>query len=367
MKKIKILQVAYGFEGGIGRLLVDYCSRLKQDFEFEFLISYYDHGYFESILRSEGFIIHHTQLGMPKEQKEQLLENIFSKNQYDIVHLHGLCDYVLLRIAKKHGVRIRIVHSHNALDTLSDKTKPYRMVRGLYNKFRNKLLITDKWACGSLAAYSMWGKGAIESNDVYIMKNAIDVSLFAYSEEKRKSIRQILNIENKFVVGNVGRLTEQKNHRFLLNVFAELKKIKDNAILLIIGEGELQSELERIAIKLNIQDSVIFMGNRSDVSELLNVMDVFVLPSIFEGLPVVMIEAQANGLKCIISDTVTKECSFFEENVYLSLSDNYKSWAKQLAIPKDMNRSLGVKVIKNNGFEINSAAKELCEYYESLV
>lgn len=363
---IKILQVAYGFEGGIGRLLVDYSKRLKDKIEVEFLITHYENGIFEKCLIDMGFKVYRIYKELPLKEKEKVITKILNDNNYDVIHIHGSCDYQLLKCAKKKGIKVRIVHSHNSIER-NKKNFVYELSRKVYREIKNNMLITEFWACGKDAAISSWGLQKYEQGKVHIMKNAINIEEFKFSKEKRDKIRKELDLEDKFIVGNVGRLTTQKNHEFLINVFNSVKEIRDDALLLIIGSGDLESQLKMQVKKLGLQEKVRFLGARNDVSEILNAMDVFVLTSIYEGLPVVMIEAQANGLNCIVSDCITKECNIMKGNKYLSLEDNYFEWAEYICNARNYNRLDSIELISKAGYDVNEESKKLVKYYESLV
>lgn len=197
-----------------------------------------------------------------------------------------------------------------------------------------------------------------------ILHNAIDVSLYAYSSEKAIAIRKKLNVERNLVVGHVGRFSAPKNHTFLLDIFSECVKIVPNAKLLLVGDGEERTRIQEKTKSLRLEDKVIFTGVRSDVSDLLQAMDVFVFPSLYEGVPVTMIEAQASGLPCVISDVVPKDCVITSGLVTsMKLSDMPCDWAKCIVAQLHTKRENHLQEVRAAGYDIVTAAKELENFY----
>ena len=215
---------------------------------------------------------------------------------------------------------------------------------------RNKIMClglndvaTDLFACSKAAGEFYYGKEAVDSGKVKIIPNAINLEKYKFNEATRNKVRKELNIEDKFVIGHIGRMAPQKNQKFLLKIFSEVKKEKNNAILLMIGDGLLKSEIQKEINKLNIKDSVLLLGVRDDIPQLLMAMDVFVLPSLFEGLGIVAVEAQAVGLKCILSNRVPREvdCGNCE---FIGLEESVDIWNK--FVTKDS--AYKVKIYKNS-------------------
>lgn len=366
---MKILQIAIGFEGGIGKLLVDYCTRMNDCIEFEFLVGIYENGRYENELKKCGFTIHHILVGASKEEKEIVLNNILKNDHFDAVHIHGVCDYIFLKCAKRNKVKTRIVHSHNASVETRHKNPLYKICRNIYRGFNNWLYVTDKWACGIEAGKALWGEAAVKSNRVFIMPNAVQTENYAFDESIRRAVRSKLEIDqDAIVVGSVGRLTYQKNQSFMIGVLSEIKKTSDKVYLVMIGDGEQEEELKHKAIECGVDKNIKWLGNRNDVPQLLNAMDVFILTSHFEGLPVVMIEAQANGLPYVVSDVVTKECDFLNSNEYLSLTSSFREWAdavlKAAAAGRDQNAE---SILIEHGYELKAAVEILKNKYKEVI
>jgi len=287
-----------------------------------------------------------------------------NRNKYIALQIHEvyLCA-ILAPIAKRNGIKHVIAHSHNTM--FSDKIKS--SIRNRILCLPLKRIVDIYFACSIAAGEFLYGKKAIESGKVHVINNAIDCNKYKYNHGIRDRIRSELNLTDQFVVGHVGRFNEQKNHIYLLDVFAEIKKTKNKSKLLLIGTGPLKELISDKVIALGLSEDVIFLGQRNNVNEILQAMDVFVMPSLFEGLPVVGIEAQATGLLCYMSDEITKEVSI--SNVYfMSLSDSPDKWAN--AIIKrfiDFHRKDCSKDIKNYGFDIKIEAKKTESFYLSLI
>jgi glycosyltransferase involved in cell wall biosynthesis len=199
-----------------------------------------------------------------------------------------------------------------------------------------------------------------------VIHNAIDLSKFAFNYMIRNYIRAQLAIENKFVIGHVGRYCYIKNQIFLLEVFAILNKRKKNAKLILIGKGEDEEMLRKKAVELDCAEDVLFLIDRPDVNELYQAMDVFVMPSLFEGLPVVSVEAQANGLPCILSDRISKEVCITDAVTLLSLEDSKEHWAKVIEMVPKVRINNNVEQLRNAGYDVKDEAKKLTTWYQEI-
>lgn len=284
------------------------------------------------------------------------------KEEYNIVHIHSGSTFALMyisKIAKTSGVKNVIVHSHCG----GFKNLKYRIVKLISIPYLLKYP-TNYYACSKLAAEWKFPKSIIKNNKYKILKNAIDTEKLFYSEEIRNKVRKELNIENKFVVGHIGRFSIQKNHSFIIDVFNEILKKNENSVLLLIGTGTLQEEIKEKVKNLKIEDKVMFLDLRDDINELLNSMDVFLLPSFFEGLPVVGIEAQATGLPVYTSDRVTKELPLEDLVKYYPLELSPEKWAENILDDyKNKIRKNTKDEIVKNGYDVKIAAKVMQDYY----
>lgn len=253
------------------------------------------------------------------------LKQIFKENKYKIVHSHiNALSVFPLYAAKCAGVPVRIAHSHS---TSNKKEWKKTLMKNMLRPF-SKVFATDYMCCSELAGRWLFGNKTYDEGKVYLLNNAIDVEKFAYNEDVRKAKRKELEIaDDTFVIGHIGRFVAQKNHTFLIDIFNEVHKEKENSILLLVGQGPLENEIKEKVNRLGLSDSVKFLGQRDDVSELYQAFDVFLLPSLYEGLPVVGVEAQAAGLLCVLSSDMTKETKILESLEFLPLKQSVRDWA----------------------------------------
>lgn len=293
--------------------------------------------------------------------KEEI-KNFLKDKQYKIVHIHSGSTYSLMiaaKIARTIGIENVIVHSHCG----GFKNLKYKIIKKISKYFFLKYP-THYFACSKLAAEWKFPKKVIKENKYIILNNAIDTNKIYYSEEIRKIKREELNIKENFVVGHIGRFSVQKNHNFLIDIFYEIQKQKPNAILLLIGVGELQADIRKKVKDMRLDNKVIFLNIRRDISELLNAMDVFVLPSFFEGLPVVGVEAQATGLQVFTTTGVTRELPLKNISYYYSLDMSAGKWANSILQEfKNYERDNTTKLIKESGYDVVEAAERMQELY----
>ena len=267
---------------------------------------------------------------MPKYQKLpqylKSLEDLFRKNQYRIVHSNvNTLSVFPLYAAKKAGVPVRISHSHSTSNAREWKRN---IIKNILRPF-SKRYATDYFACSELAGRYLFGNKTFDQGKVKIIHNAIDLDKFKFDPEARKKLRKELDIDEKtIVIGHVGRFVKQKNHDFLIDVFNEYHAKTPDSKLLLIGTGPLEEKIKAKVKKLNLENSVLFLGQRNDTNKLYSVMDVFCLPSLYEGLPVVGVEAQAAGLLCIVSNKVSKETKVTENFIFLPL--DIKKFTKKM-------------------------------------
>ncbi|MDD3392076.1 MAG: glycosyltransferase family 1 protein [Bacilli bacterium] len=296
-------------------------------------------------------------------QKE--LYKIFKLNNYKIVHSHiNTLSVFPLRIAKKAGIPVRIAHSHS---TTNKKEKKKHLLKQLLKPF-SKVYATHFFACSELAGRWLFGDKTFDEGKVYILNNAIDVEKFAYNEKLRIKKRKELGIsDDTLVIGHVGRFVEQKNHRFLIDIFDEIHKEKKDSLLLLVGQGPLEEEIKEKVKNLSLTNSVMFLGQRGDAHELYQAMDVFLLPSLYEGLPVVGVEAQASGLLCVFSDDMTKETKVLDSTILVSLSKDTNEWNNIiLKYVETFIRSKNYNEITNNNFNIKYETKNLEKKYIAI-
>ena len=290
------------------------------------------------------------------------LKRVLKEGNYKIVHSHiNTLSVFSLFAAKCAGVPVRIAHSHS---TTNKKEKSKNLMKQLLRQF-SKVFATDYMCCSELAGRWLFGDKEYDKGNVYLLNNAIDLDKFKYDEVVRREKRKELNIDDDtLVIGNVGRFVEQKNHRFLIDIFNEVHKQNENSILLLVGQGPLMEEIKEKVKSLGIEDSVKFLGQRNDINELYQAFDVFCLPSLYEGLPVVGVEAQATGLLCVFSDDMTKETKVLDTTEFLSLNQSAEEWAHNILYDvKKYKRVDTSKEMTAKNFNIKEETKKLEEYY----
>ena len=270
------------------------------------------------------------------------------------MHCHQDClSGVVIKVAKKNGVRFTIAHAHSASQ---DKNLKY-LIKVLAKKNIKKY--SDKmFACGEEA-----GKWMFETDNFEVLNNAIDTDLYTYNKEKADKVKKEFSIENKFVIGHVGRFNYPKNHKFIIDVFNEVQKVKEDSVLMLVGDGDLRHEIEQKVQDLGLSDKVIFTGVRSDVNDLMQAMDVFLFPSIYEGLGIVLIEAQAAGLKCVISDNIPKDGVLTDVVTCISLTQSPVIWANEILKNQEYKRTDNKEIIKKANYDIKNNAKKLEQFY----
>lgn len=252
------------------------------------------------------------------------LKEVLKSGGYKIVHSHiNTLSVFSLFAAKCAGVPVRIAHSHS---TTNKKEKKKNLLKQVLRPF-SKVFATDYMCCSELAGRWLFGNKEYDNGNVYLLNNAIDLDKFKYDEEKRKEKRKELNIEDStLVIGHVGRFVEQKNHRFLIDIFNEVHKQKENSILLLAGQGPLMEEMKEKVKILGIEDSVKFLGQRNDINELYQAMDLLLFPSLYEGLGMVVVEAQISGLPCVVSTEIPKIAKVTKKITFVNLENKIKPW-----------------------------------------
>lgn len=293
-------------------------------------------------------------------QYEKAIIRQFQENGYRIVHSHmNTLGVFSLWGAKRAGVPNRIVHNHSVAGKGETKKN---IIKYLLRPFA-KVWPTQLCACSQTAGRWLYGDSAFR-----VFNNAIELDRFAFDAEKRAAARQALGLDGKFVVGHIGRFCYAKNQCFLMEIFAEIRKLREDAVLLLVGEGELKDEVFAKAEALGVKDAICFIEKEDDTSRLYQAMDVFLLPSRYEGLPVVGVEAQACALPVLFSDKVPKEAGLLASTRFLSLAEPPQVWAKAAVGAAEQNtRRSTVQEMTDKGFNIAVEAKKLEAFYESLL
>ena len=352
---------------GIETMLMNYYREIDRSLlQFDFLANKPVPGEYDNEIRTMGGRVYVSPgLNPIRYPHYKRFVAVLLRDEPDIriVHAHNeAMGYYALKSAKDAGIRVRIAHAHNTR-IIRDYKYPLKLVC-------KQLLpgaATDYWSCGRDAGIYYYGEKRWNASG-FILRNAIDVSRFAFQPEVRERLRQAHGLENCFVIGHVGRFNVQKNHNRLLDIFAEIAKAIPDTRLALIGTGELEQAVKEKARVMGLQDKTLFLGQMADVSEWYQVMDCFVLPSLFEGLPVVGIEAQAAGLPCFFSDRITDEVLLSPEVRRIPLGADDAEWAREIIAAKqsEANRNQGMDVVRQAGYDIHEEARKLQEIYLEL-
>ena len=359
-KCIKILYVNGGIMdcGGVSSVMMNYYSHMNSDIvKIDFLVHGFREGVHDYEIFQRGSKIYRV---VPKSKNPiknyKQIKGIIKNGNYDIVHSHADSgNAYILKIAKECGVKIRISHSHNTNYTISSK------LRIFLNEMQKKNISkysTDLWACSKMAAKWLYGT----SDNVLIVNNAIDSNKYKYDEKHRTLIRKKYGWGDRFIIGMVGRLSYQKNQVYAMDIIYEIKKSIPNVLLFLCGEGELKAELVLKSQEKKLENEIYFAGKIDNMNEFYSVFDVFIMPSNFEGLPVSAIEAQCNGLPCILSDNITREAKVTDNVIYLPIGlSNVKDWCKEIIIARRENIS-SLDFYKT-GFDIDIEAEKIMKQY----
>lgn len=374
---IRVCQVLHGIVGGGSeQVVLNYCSRMP-DIHFDLLYQYEPNSQILERFNEAGI----NCIQIPDKVHHPLkhlwtMFRIFRKGRYDVVHSHldwFMNSYVCF-LAMLAGVKKRIAHHHQVYTAQEPVEGPKTRLVSLPNhlvknflcflfRIPCKLFATHWLACGEAAAINGWGRRALKKGKVMILPNAIDPDRFKFCETARREIRAKYGIaEDNFVVGHVGRFFPQKNHEFLIDIFAELHKQMANAKLLLLGKGPLQEHIQQKVEKLGLSRCVIFAGLQRDPASFYTAMDVFCFPSLWEGLPLTLVEAQYSGLPCVVSVAVPRETSI-TDNVFSLPIDDVKPWCEKLnALNVAVDREN--PLIKSERFDIRKCYGMLKSLYQ---
>lgn len=363
---IRVLHVVVNMNrGGAETLIMNLYRNIDRNLvQFDFLV-HKNEGAFEKEITALGgkiyripYITDVGHIGYIKALNKFFIEH----NEYKILHSHmDSMSGLVLQAANNAGIPIRISHSHNTQNEGNILGK-------IYKEFIKTKIIsnsTNLLACSEAAADWLFGR---KSDNALIIKNGVEGKRFQYSDELRRIKRSELGIaDNNLVIGHVGRFYLQKNHAYLIEIFSELKKEYPNSLLLLIGDGPLKCDMEKKVEELKINDSVYFLGIRGDVEQLLQAMDVLVFPSHHEGLPLTIIEAQASGLKCVVSNAVPKAADIGANLItFIDLKADINKWVREASKKYSRNESVS-KHLKKAGYDITYTAKETQNFYLSTI
>lgn len=355
---IRILHiVTYMGRGGLESMLMNYYRHIdRNQVQFDFLVHRdFEADYDQEILSLGGKIYRVSRLVPWSKAYRQELKNFFRAHpEYKVVHVHQDClSSVALQCAQECGIPVRIAHAHstNAVKNLKYPIKRYYMKK--IAKYA-----TQMFACGEQAGMWMFCGAPFD-----VVNNAVDAQKYRFSFETSQNMSASLGVQNNFVLGHVGRFRTEKNHDFLIEIFSEVVKKNPESMLLLAGDGDLQPVIKEKVHQLGLDARVQFLGACSNVDQLLQAMDVFVFPSLYEGLPVTMVEAQAAGVPCVISDKVPAECIITNLVTQKSLQDSPESWAEEILKHQGQKHSDTYEQICGAGFDIEENARKLQQFY----
>lgn len=331
----------------------------RNKYQIDFCVSGDGEGFYNAEIQMLGGQIYHITRKTKSFSKyiRELMFVVYNGNYKHVLRIGADCFSALdLWIAFFAGAKIRIMRSSNA-GMLQNG-----VVRIVHKIMRVPMtaIANIKIAPSDLAGKFTFGKRAVKNGKVMFLHNALDTQMYRFNVNKREIIRQEWNMEGAFLVGHIGRFNHQKNHMFLIDIFYEMLKIDSNARLILVGKGELEGQIKEKVHKLGLDKYVIFTGVRSDVSDILSALDVFVFPSFFEGMPNTIIEAQTSGLPCLISDTITHEAKVTDVVSFASLQDTASIWAKKaIQISRNAsNRDTYSEQMQEQGYDIENCAKD---------
>ncbi|MBE5802800.1 MAG: glycosyltransferase family 1 protein [Clostridiales bacterium] len=358
---IRILQCVNNMHrAGLETILMNYYRNIdRTKIQFDFLTHRPERADYDDEIEALGGRVFHAPRLYPQNYAAyfSFMKAFFKEHpEYQIMHSHiDAMSYLPLLAGKRAGVPIRIAHSHN---TSIDKDYKY-LLKQLFRKLLPGTA-THLLSCGEEAGRFLFGNRPFS-----LIHNAIEPDRFYYNEAVRDEVRTELGLEGRYVIGHVGRFSYAKNHQFLLEIFAEVLRRDENAVLLLVGTGEKEQEIREGVRRLRIQEQVRFLGTRSDMDRLYQGMDVLVMPSLFEGVPVVGIEAQFAQLPCLFSDRVPTEVGFTELSAFLPLEQSAVYWAEEILKRKQILR--GATQVAGSRYDVTTAQKTLTDYYVQLL
>lgn len=348
--------------GGISSVVLNFYRFMdREKIHFDIALTIPTVGQNGKALQELGAGIHFLPLkseGLGRFRKE--LEKLLAEGRYDAIHVHEseTC-YVALQVAKKLGIPCRVAHAHT--------TSPWEGVKGELRRLSGCMLnyhyASRVIGCGRLAGERIFGKSNMKRSRAMVLPNAVDAEKFAFDEELRRTVRKELGVEDKFVIGMVGRLADQKNYPFAMEIMARLRHVMPDAVLVAAGNGPDETLIKEKISALGVEDHVMMLGRRADVNRLYQAFDLFLLPSLYEGFPVVGVEALASGLPVLLSDHITGELGIFSAVEYISLKDADR-WASAIERQrKPVDRLSRQKEVVEHGFDLRDTVQLLEKVY----
>lgn len=327
----------------------------REKIQFDFLVRSNENGKLvDEIKKMGGKVIIHPPFPRHIMANYRKLKQFLKEHhsEYVAIHLHAnaLIYVKPIQVAKKYGIPIRIIHSHSV-------TSKYKMLHEI-NMKRASRWYTHSFACSINAGKWMFDKKKFE-----VINNGVDLKRFEYNSSTRKELQKLYNIENKTVIGHVGRFESAKNHKFLIEVFRKYHLNNPNSVLLLVGAGQEKKSIEQIVEKYKLSKDVIFTGAVENVEDYFSAMDVFLFPSLWEGLGMVLIEAQANGLPCITSNVIPREACLSNYYYEVDLNESIEEWVEKVKYVSALNIQRERISSKLTEFDIKMIVKKLEDYY----
>lgn len=348
--------------GGAETITMNYYHHLDRErVQLDFLVSRPWEGAFEKEIRQLGGRVFRMSPLYPQyfhRYKNEMFQFFREHPEYKIVHSNlSECSYLALQQAKKCGVPVRIAHAHNV-------PRGVNLKMAVRYDFRRRLppYVTHCFACGKEAGDWLF---PTRKKDVILLPNAIDTKAFSFNEVAASQVRKEWHLQDKLVIGHVGRFDKQKNHQFLIKVFAEFRQAFPKSMLVLVGDGKEKSSIQRIVNQFNLNHAVKFLGVRTDVARIIQGFDLLLFPSLYEGFPVTLLEAQAAGLPCVIADTITKDCIVSDSVLQISLQKKPSDWADEIKqfIQNIPSKKDGASLVKRAGYDIGDCAGWLENFY----
>ena len=368
-EKVRILHITEMLSAaGIESFIMNIYRRIdREKVQFDFLVLRDQKEFYDEEIKKLGgkkyCVISNkknTLIRIMDESKK--IETFLKKNKYDIVHIHYTtplrAPYLLA--LKKAGVKARIYHAHSAYVLGKNKMKLI-----IYDYMRKKITGwgTHFFACSEAAARWIFEDELIKQDKVQVIYNGIDTEKFKYNLQAREQIRKEYNLKDNYVVIHTGRFTEQKNQKFLVRIFEKLEKEMSNAVLMLLGDGELKGEVEQLVKQKGLNEKVLFLGVRPDVNRFLSAADCYVMPSLYEGLPVAAVEAECSGLPCIFSKNITNEVALTDQCSFLSLDEGVDVWLSEIKNYYNENRLDASMIVRENGYDVQDIADKMQAFY----
>lgn len=354
--------------GGAETMVMNYYRKIdRTKVQFDFMVHRQERGAYDDEIEALGGRIFRmspiapTTLG---NYRRELHEFFQKHSEFRILHAHmSELGYFAFKEARKCGIPVRICHAHNAPVFLSEtiKEKIKRLPREILARLIRKES-TDFFTCSQIAGVWLFGR---KNNDKMIfMRNAVDASAFRYNKKMAEDIKLKMGWRDKIVIGHVGRFNPQKNHAFLIDIFKTYHIDHPNSILVLVGSGYLESTIRKKVQENQLEDSVQFLGSRSDMMDLYQTFDLFLFPSLYEGLPVSLVEAQAAGIPCVVSDRISSQAHIANSYYSLALDAPLEKWMQAIEKALSDGKKDVFFEVKKNGFDITENASWLCGFYE---